>query len=96
MLIESLKVEGVSACIHCSHNVGVGKPFETVTVIKKAVQINLTCKCVPLLLLVSKDGGAEGWRGRERGVLMEQGDDGDSAGRHTRWIDCHVCHLPPS
>ena len=48
LLNESLKVEGVTACIHCSHNVGVGKSFETLTVIKKAEQINLTCKCVCL------------------------------------------------
>lgn len=72
MLIESLKVEGVTACIHCSHNVGVGKPFETVTVIKKAEKNKLANVCLLLLVAtVSTDGGAKGWRGRVRGVLME-------------------------
>lgn len=36
----SEKVEGVAACIHCSHNVGVGKPFETVAVIRRPAQID--------------------------------------------------------
>lgn len=40
LFIESEKVEGVAACIHCSHNVGVGKPFETVAVIRRPAQID--------------------------------------------------------
>lgn len=39
-VIESEKVEGFAACIHCSYNVGVGKPFETVAVIRRPAQID--------------------------------------------------------